>query len=68
MSYYSQDEDDETAAVHPRVRYEGEDTSPTTARELRGWYAYPIAAEVFAVVAVGAYFSYDLNLCVDGGC
>jgi UMF1 family MFS transporter len=33
--------------------YEGEDTSPTTERELKGWYAYPIAAEVFAVVAVG---------------
>ena len=27
-------------------RYEGEDTSPTTPRELKGWYAYPIAAEV----------------------
>ncbi|EMD90738.1 hypothetical protein COCC4DRAFT_186353 [Bipolaris maydis ATCC 48331] len=26
-------------------RYEGEDTSPTTPRELKGWYAYPIAAE-----------------------
>jgi len=51
MSY--QDEDDETATSQPRVRYEGEDISPTTTRELHGWYAYPIAAEVFAVVAVG---------------
>ena len=42
-------------AVRPRqsVRYEGEDTSPTTKRELYGWYSYSIAAEVFAVVAVG---------------
>lgn len=55
MSYSYQDEDDEGAAAQPRVRYEGEDTSPTTTRELNGWYAYPIAAEVFAVVAVGTY-------------
>lgn len=57
MSNSYQDEDDETATVQPRVRYEGEDTSPTTTRELNGWYAYPIAAEVFAVVAVGTYLS-----------
>jgi UMF1 family MFS transporter len=49
---YQADDDDE-AAVQPRVRYEGEDTSPTTSRELNGWFAYPIAAEVFAVVALG---------------
>lgn len=55
MSYSYRDEDDEVAAAQPRVRYEGEDTSPTTTRELNGWYAYPIAAEVFAVVAVGTY-------------
>jgi hypothetical protein len=53
MSY--QDGDDEAATLQPRVRYEGEDISPTTTRELNGWYAYPIAAEVFAVVAVGSY-------------
>jgi UMF1 family MFS transporter len=35
------------------IRYVGEDTSATTHRELNGWYAYPIAAEVYAVVAVG---------------
>jgi UMF1 family MFS transporter len=44
-------DDDEEA--RPHLRYEGEDTSATTTRELNGWYAYPIAAEVFAVVAVG---------------
>ena len=36
-------------------RYEGEDLSPTTARELRGFYAYGLAAEVFAVCGVGTY-------------
>ncbi|KAL1593444.1 Autophagy protein 22 [Nothophoma quercina] len=59
MSY--QDEDDEAATLQPRVRYEGEDTSPTTTRELNGWYAYPIAAEVFAVVAVGAFLPVCLE-------
>lgn len=34
-------------------RYEGEDTSPTTDRELKGWYSYGLAAEVFAVCGVG---------------
>ena len=48
MSFDSEDE-----APRTYVRYEGEDTSPTMVRELHGWYAYPIAAEVFAVVAVG---------------
>lgn len=57
MSYSYPDEDDEAPTAQPRLRYEGEDTSPTTRRELNGWYAYPIAAEVFAVVAVGTYFS-----------
>ncbi|KAF3047129.1 Autophagy protein 22 [Didymella heteroderae] len=61
MSYSYQDEDDEVAAAQPRVRYEGEDTSPTTTRELNGWYAYPIAAEVFAVVAVGAFLPVVLE-------
>ncbi|KAL1655493.1 Autophagy protein 22 [Didymella pomorum] len=61
MSYSYQDEDDEGAAAQPRVRYEGEDTSPTTTRELNGWYAYPIAAEVFAVVAVGAFLPVVLE-------
>ena len=42
------------AASRQRVpRYDDEDTSPTTDKELRGWYAYGIAAEVFAVCGVG---------------
>lgn len=34
-------------------RYEGEDVSPTSKRELWGWYTYGFAAEVFAVCGVG---------------
>jgi UMF1 family MFS transporter len=52
----SHDEDGEDVVHLQRLlRYEGEDTSPTRTRELDGWYAYPVAAEVFAVVAVGTY-------------
>jgi UMF1 family MFS transporter len=52
----SSDGDDEEAyRAQPQLRYAGEDTCATTSRELNGWYAYPIAAEVFAVVAVGKY-------------
>lgn len=34
-------------------RYDGEDVSPTTERELRGWYSIGLAAEIFAVCGVG---------------
>ncbi|KAF2686836.1 autophagy-related protein-like protein 22 [Lentithecium fluviatile CBS 122367] len=49
-------------------RYENEDTSPTTKRELRGWYSYAIAAEVFAVVGLprerGVLFSDRSKPCI----
>lgn len=35
-------------------RYVGEDTTPTSDREILGWYSYGIAAEVFAVCGVGS--------------
>ncbi|KAH4798801.1 autophagy-related protein [Parastagonospora nodorum] len=75
-------EEDEAELVQLQPRYNGEDTSATTNRELNGWYAYPIAAEVFAVVAVGAFlpvileqlarengyfFSDSTKSCVDHG-
>lgn len=39
-------------------RYPGEDTTPTSRREILGWYAYGIAAEVFAVCGVGRLFHH----------
>ena len=46
--------DDEDGLRRDRMpRYEGEDTSPTSQRELKGWYAYALAAEVYAVCGVG---------------
>ncbi|KAL5426475.1 hypothetical protein PMIN04_001959 [Paraphaeosphaeria minitans] len=46
--------EDAVRPSHPS-RYNDEDTSPTTQRELKGWYSYAIAAEVFAVVGVGLF-------------
>jgi hypothetical protein len=42
---------DNGAARAPR--FEGEDVSPTTERELRGWYSTGLAAEIYAVCGVG---------------
>ncbi|ESZ99119.1 hypothetical protein SBOR_0529 [Sclerotinia borealis F-4128] len=42
-------------------RYPAEDTSPTTDRELRGFFCYGIAAEVFAVCAVGSFLPVTLE-------
>lgn len=43
------------------LRYPGEDTTPTSDREIRGWYSYGIAAEVFAVVGVGSFLPITLE-------
>ncbi|OJJ32495.1 hypothetical protein ASPWEDRAFT_116914 [Aspergillus wentii DTO 134E9] len=42
-------------------RYPGEDTTPTGRREILGWYAYGIAAEVFAVCGVGSFLPLTLE-------
>jgi UMF1 family MFS transporter len=44
-----------------RARYIDEDTSPTTERELRGWYSYGVAAEVFAVAGLGSFLPVTLE-------
>ncbi|ORY14407.1 autophagy-related protein 22-like protein [Clohesyomyces aquaticus] len=52
---------DEAERPHLVPRFEGEDTSATTQRELNGWYSYAIAAEVFAVVGVGSFLPVTLE-------
>ncbi|PBP17301.1 Major facilitator superfamily domain, general substrate transporter [Diplocarpon rosae] len=52
---------DQEAASQRKPRYKGEDISPTTARELRGFYAYGLAAEVFAVCGVGSFLPVTLE-------
>jgi UMF1 family MFS transporter len=49
-------DDYEAAGEQRSPRYEGEDVSPTSKRELMGWYTYGLAAEVFAVCGVGMSF------------
>ncbi|KAF2137463.1 uncharacterized protein K452DRAFT_235695 [Aplosporella prunicola CBS 121167] len=44
-----------------RPQFEGDDTTPTTDRELKGWYSYGIAAEVFAVCGVGSFLPVTLE-------
>lgn len=51
----SSDEEASVLESSRQPRYEGEDTSPTTTRELRGFYAYSVAAEIFAVCGVGKF-------------
>ena len=46
MSFSSPEDWEDPLPPTEEPRYANEDTSPTTERELKGWYAYPIAAEV----------------------
>lgn len=59
------DTDDGAEQLTPTIsrapRYEGEDTSPTTPRELKGWYCYGIAAEVFAVCGPGSFLPVTME-------
>jgi MFS transporter, UMF1 family len=59
-------EEDDDLTVPTRVlsrtpRYPDEDLSPTTDKELRGWYFYGIAAEVFAVCGPGSFLPVALE-------
>lgn len=47
-------------ATAPRS-WPGQDHTPTTEQEIRGFYSYGIAAEVFAVVGVGAFLPVTLE-------
>jgi UMF1 family MFS transporter len=42
---------EDSEQVEPQ--YDGEDTRPTSRKELFGWYSYGFAAEVFAICAMG---------------
>lgn len=51
---------DETAELPP-PSYPGEDTRPTSRKELLGFYAYSWAAEVFVVCGLGAFIPITLE-------
>ena len=42
-----------TVSKNRPPRYADEDVTVTTGREIRGWYAYSAATEIFAVCGVG---------------
>ncbi|OQE44851.1 hypothetical protein PENCOP_c002G01445 [Penicillium coprophilum] len=42
-------------------QYPGDDTRPTSKRELAGWYCYGWAAEVFVVCAMGSFLPITLE-------
>ncbi|KAF2723019.1 putative MFS transporter family protein [Polychaeton citri CBS 116435] len=44
-----------------KARFPGEDTQPISKKELRGWYSYCVAAEVFAVSGVGSFLPVTLE-------
>lgn len=46
----------------PRPRYKDEDTSPTSDREIQGFYYYGWAAEVFVVCAMGEQGTRNSNI------
>ena len=41
--------------------YDGEDTRPTSTKEILGWYSYGWAAEVFVVCGVGSFIPITLE-------
>ncbi|KAL4874183.1 hypothetical protein BDV12DRAFT_159272 [Aspergillus spectabilis] len=44
-----------------RPQYPGDDTRPTSKKELLGWYSYGWAAEVFTVCAMGSFLPITLE-------
>ncbi|KAJ5413357.1 hypothetical protein N7465_005662 [Penicillium sp. CMV-2018d] len=47
--------------VEALPQYPGDDTRPTSNRELAGWYCYGWAAEVFVVCAMGSFLPITLE-------
>ena len=45
---YDYDDTDRESDLPP-ARYPGDDTRPTSQKELAGWYAYAFAAEVYVI-------------------
>ncbi|KAJ4396906.1 Autophagy protein 22 [Gnomoniopsis smithogilvyi] len=44
-----------TGSAGTLARYPGEDTRPTSVKELRGWYMYAFAAETYVICAIGSF-------------
>lgn len=48
-------EDQAASVCPPPPQFPGDDTRPTSKKELAGWYSYGWAAEVFTVCAMGMH-------------
>ncbi|KAK3334991.1 vacuole effluxer Atg22 like-domain-containing protein [Neurospora tetraspora] len=53
-SDYPYDDTDRDSSLPP-ARYPGDDTRPTSQKELAGWYAYAFAAEVYVICGIGSF-------------
>ncbi|KAH7628836.1 vacuole effluxer Atg22 like-domain-containing protein [Sordaria sp. MPI-SDFR-AT-0083] len=51
---YDYDDTDRESDLPP-ARYPGDDTRPTSQKELAGWYAYAFAAEVYVICGIGSF-------------
>ncbi|GAW16106.1 hypothetical protein ANO14919_055290 [Xylariales sp. No.14919] len=45
----------DSSLPHPHRRYPGEDTRPTSTKELSGWYMYSFAAETYVICAISSF-------------
>ncbi|EAW13788.1 MFS transporter [Aspergillus clavatus NRRL 1] len=53
--------DDNPSARSLHAQFPGDDTRPTSKKELAGWYSYGWAAEVFTVCAMGSFLPITLE-------
>ncbi|GCB17882.1 autophagy-related protein 22-1 [Aspergillus awamori] len=54
-------EDQAASVCPPPPQFPGDDTRPTSKKELAGWYSYGWAAEVFTVCAMGSFLPITLE-------
>ncbi|PKS06356.1 hypothetical protein jhhlp_007104 [Lomentospora prolificans] len=47
--------EDSLLSGHPPPRYAGEDTRPTSKKELAGWYMYAFAAETYVICGISSF-------------
>ncbi|GKZ33237.1 autophagy protein 22 [Aspergillus brasiliensis] len=57
----SSPEDQAASICPPPPQFPGDDTRPTSKKELAGWYSYGWAAEVFTVCAMGSFLPITLE-------
>jgi MFS transporter, UMF1 family len=55
------DIDSEMGDSSDSLRYDGEDTRPTSRKELWGWYSYGWAAETFVIVVMASFMPITLE-------